>query len=324
MFRLFLSPLLLVMAFSFVLPAHAQFGPTEPLTVSISPQNPEPYGTVTITLGSTLIDLSSSELSISVDGKVISEGLRTATARAGAPGSKMTIVGKAVTATQTYQKTLVVTPAQVALITEPVSTTHAFYQGASLVAPESRVRLIALPDLRTSAGARIDKKDLGFTWRLGDQILQDQSGLGRNILVATAPIRYRDAKISVTVTTKDKSVIASASTYISPADPFVRIYKTSPLGGVDFDHALSNLFTLSGPEETFRVVPYFFKGTPNVLWTLNGTESGLDKSITVRTTSTSKGTAALGVTATDITASEQARAGLTLQFGDSSDTIFGF
>lgn len=306
------------------LPVQAQIsGSPDPLTMTVAPRYPQPYQTVTITLGSTLIDLPSSELSITVDGVLVSEG-RTAQVKAGGPGSSMKVVGKAVTSTGTYEKSVTISPAQVALSVEALTTAHPFYKGARLVAPESRVRIVALPDIRSANGTPIAKKDLAFTWKLGDQVLLDQSGLGKNVLVANAPVRYRDAEVSVTVTSKSGGISAQASAYISPADSFVRIYRNNPLSGLEYARALTGTFELSEEEETFRAVPYFFKDAPALTWSLNGTPSGTDRLVTVRASDGSRGTASLGVVARVPSTLEEARAMLNLKFGDNSTGIFGF
>ncbi len=318
---------LVVMMLAIALPGsfiHAQTLGAEPLTLSVSPKYPRPFDTVTVTVSSTLLNLAASTISISADGVVVEEGERTARVRVGAAGTKTTISTTVVANGKTYQKQLIVSPAEVMLIMEPQTTAHPLYEGARLVAPESRVRLIALADLKDAKGVRIPAASLSYTWRLGNQILNDHSGLGKNVLDATAPVRYRDAEVSVTVTTQNLSQNAYASVFVSPVTPVVRIYENDPLRGLLSTRALAGSFTLAGSEQTFRAIPYFFKNTPALSWTLNGAPSGTDNDVTVRTTGASAGTASIGVVATDAQASEQAESRFTLQFGSGSTNIFGF
>jgi len=216
-------------------------------------------------------------------------------------------------------------PADVALITEPISTTHPFYEGGSLVASEGRVRLVAVPDLRTSGGGAISPANLVYTWRNGEQILQGASGIGKSVLTANAPVRYRDARITVTVSTQDQSIVAEASTVISPVDPVMRAYRNDPLLGPRFETALPANLTLAGAEETFRAVPYYFSEAPPITWQVNGTPSDTDKDITVRATGAGEGTAVLTASSNLANSLQSAETALRVKFGEEGGLgIFGF
>jgi len=307
--------------------SHAQELPsgTEPLTISVSPEYPRPYQTVTISPRSTLIDLSASKVRISVNGANVYEGSGTQSTnvRAGGLGERTTVVVSVTDPSgRVYTKQKVLRPAEVSLVLEPVSTAHPFYQGGGLVASEGRVRLVALADLRTAPGTRISNANLVYTWRLGNRILTDSSGIGKSTLIATAPVRYRNADISVTVTSPDNSLVGEARTLVSAADPVARIYRNDPLLGPNFDVALSDRFSMPDTEATFRAIGYFFSVPPTFSWTVNKATSGTDKDITVRATGNGQGTARLGLTTTESEARRSANAGVTIDFGKS--TGFGF
>jgi len=309
-------------------PVHAQVTPDQdPLTISIDPQYPRPYEAVTVTPQSTLIDLSAASVSVSVNGEVVERGSGSAPVQvqAGAAGARTTITVTAVASDgQTYTKQLVIRPADVALIVEPAATAHPFYRGASLVASEGLVRLVALPDLRTTAGAAIPASSLVYTWKNGDQILQASSGIGKSVLAATAPVRFRDATISVTVSSVDNSIVAQASTLISPVAPVVRIYQNDPLLGPLFNYALPKTISMSDEEETFRAVPYYFSGIPSLDWNMNGVQSQSGKDITVRSNGSGKGTAVVGFTAKQAQTNQLADTSMTIKFGEQKSLgIFG-
>lgn len=320
LFSLFVLTLLFA-GFSF--PVYAQLASTEPLTISINPQYPRPYDQVTVTVGSNLVNLSASAITISLNGQVVSEGARSAVIRVGGAGETTTIRATATTNGQTHSAVRAIRPAEVSLVLEPSTSAHPFYEGGKLVAPETRVRIVALADLRTSTGARIAPSQLAYTWKLGDKVLNEQSGLGKSVLDATAPVRYRDAQVSVTVATQDNSQSARSSIFVSPTTPLVRIYATDPLSGTDFAHAISGTYALTSSEDSFLAVPYFFKGTPSVAWTLNGTVSSREDTITVRTTGNQTGTALVSASVSD-GAFEMGEARFTLQFGNTSTNFFGF
>jgi hypothetical protein len=308
-------------------PTYAQtVAGVDPLTVTISPSYPAPYTNVLVTPGSTLIDLSSTNITFSVNGKVVqkSSGAEPFTVTVGGAGQTTSITVTASIDGKIYSKNVAIHPADVALIEEPVSTTHPFYKGGALLASQGRVRLIAVADFRTASGASIVSQNLVYTWRNGDQILESSSGIGKSVLSATAPDRYRDTTITVTVATQDQSIVGEASAVLSPIDPFVRVYQNDPLLGPLFNQALSDNFTITDSERTFRAVPYFFSEFPTLSWQVNGTNSQSGQDITVRPTGSGVGSALLAIAAKALHYPQSANASLSVAFGIKKSTgIFG-
>ena len=311
---------LLISALSLPLaPLHAQsMLPTEALSVSISPQYPRPYQTITITPRSTLLNLTNGTVVITVNGTEVERGsgVITGYARMGGPGERATVRVTATVDGQTQQKDLVIRPADVALVAEPLTTTHPFYKGAPLVASEGRIRLVAIPDVRTAPGTVVSPQNLVYTWRLGNRILEASSGIGKSVVDAVAPIRYRDVTVSVTVTTQDNAVVAYAQTTVAPVDPIIRIYRNDPLLGPLFDLAYSGNVTMNTEEETFRAIPYYFAGNPSLVWRVNSVESGTERDITVRSTGTGIGSAILSAQADGSALFQSAESSLTVRFGE--------
>lgn len=305
--------------------AHAQFG-TEPLSITINPTYPRPYQTVIITPESSLIDLSSSEVTVRVNGMVVLEGSgkERASAVMGAPGVATTISITVVNNGQTYTAQQTIRPADVALVLEPQSQTHEFYAGGALVASESRLRIIAIPDLRTSAGAPIAASNLVYTWRNGNQILEGASGIGKQVLSANAPVRYRDTNISVTVSSQDSSVVGYAQVMVSPVDPIVRIYENDPLLGPRYERALGRSVAIGGREATFRAVPYHFGSLPTLTWSVNGSASQTGRDITVRPAGSGTGRALLGVDAVSAEPRQAGESDVSVTFGEQRNGLFGF
>lgn len=301
------------------------FTGVEPLTLVVSPQYPRPNQVVSVSPRSTLIDLSASTVRVSVNGANVYEGsgTRPVSFPAGALGERTTVVVSVTDPSgRIYTKQQVIRPAEVSLVLESGSSAHPFYQGGGLVASEGRVRLVALADMRTAPGTRLPSSSLVYTWKLGDRVLTDSSGIGRSTLVATAPIRYRNAEISVTVTSPDRTLVGEARTTVSAVDPVARIYQNDPLLGPNFDVALSNRFTMADTEATFRAVGYFFSVPPSFSWRVNSASGGTDKDVTVRATGAGQGTANLQVTADVPSAPRDAASSFSVVFGERSG--FGF
>jgi hypothetical protein len=309
----------------FALTANAQSIGTDPLTVSISPTYPAPYQTVTITPSSTLFDIAGATVTIVVNGKAFYKGSGGTSVQVpvGGAGSATTIKVSAVSGGQATSKTLTIRPADVALVVEPISTTHPFYGGPGLVAANGRVRVIAIPDVRTSSNRAIDPANLEYTWKLGAQVLQNDSGIGKSVLDATAPERYRDADVSVTVSSSDGTLNAQAHTNISPVDPIARMYRNDPLLGPLFDVAVPPSITMAGTEDSYRGVAYYFSSPPSLSWAVNGVANGTDKDITVRSAGSGTGSAVLNFTANQEETSQTANTTVSVNFGQKKSGFLG-
>ncbi|MEK7100865.1 MAG: hypothetical protein AAB921_02085, partial [Patescibacteria group bacterium] len=103
--------------------ACAQFSTDEnPINSILTPMYPRPYQTATISPRSSLIDLSASTVVISVNGTIVQRGSGTQSAavRIGGPG-ELTSIMVSVTAPggKVYTDTILVRPADVALVVEP-------------------------------------------------------------------------------------------------------------------------------------------------------------------------------------------------------------
>jgi len=282
---------------------------------------------VRVTVSSTLVDLSTAAVKLYLNGKLVSSysGTISVPVTVGGAGEVSTISATVTAGGKTYTKKISVGTGDVSLVVDATSTASPFYEGGLLVAPQGRVRVVALADLRKSAATRIDPATLVYTWKFGNQVLESSSGIGKNVLDATAPVRYRDAQVSVTVMTQDGSRVAEAHTVISPVDPIIRIYPSNPLLGVDFTKALSGTYQLSGTEESFRVEPYFFGAAPDLLWSVNGQGSGTSDTVTVRQTGTGAGRANLSLSARLGSTHQSVTRSIALIFGSQQQTnIFGF
>ena len=304
--------------------AHAQIGSTAPIYLSLVPEYPRPGSSATVTVRSDTLDLYSSSVTVTVNGAVVEQGsgVVNATFTVGAAGQATNVVATVVSEGRTYTSRLTINPSSVALILEPLTTSHPFYEGGSLVASEGALRVVALPDLRTSAGIPLSPESLVYTWRIGNRVLQAESGIGKNILRANAPIRYRDAVITVTVTPPNQSTVAQSSILITPVDPIVRVYRNDPLLGVDFANALTGTVSLRGTEDGYRAVPYFFAGLPSIAWSVNGTVNETSNSITLRATGEGEGTAQLAVEAQNSTTFQRAENNFLVKFGEASGFNF--
>lgn len=323
-FLALLAPVLVSGAFLMPSATDAQnFTSVDQLALTANPQYPRPYDTVTITPSSTVTNLSSETIAWTVNGKAAgtTNGAAPFTAQLGGPGAATTIHASANGAGGSFSQSITFKPADVELIAEPDTTAHPLYAGSPLVGSKSTVRLVAIADLRTNAG-RIDPAKLIYNWKLDDQQLTAQSGVGASVLTVQAPEMYRDATIYVTVSSADGSVIGQDLYTLSPVQPSVRLYVNDPLQGPLYDNALGNSYAMTDAEESFVAVPYDFSSTPAIAWTIGGQPSSQGPFVTVRTNGNGSGNATIAAQANG-SALERAGAESEVSFkGTQSGGIF--
>ena len=306
--------------------AFAQFGvsPIDQLTLDISPKNPRPYATVTVTPQSSLINLANSTMTLSVDGtRVYSGPTQSVSVAMPGPGRSTTVVARVTSLGQTSSASMKLTPTDVSIVIEPFSTTPALYKGKPMPAQSGRVRLVAVADLRSSPTARLDPDTLSYTWSIDGTRLINSSGIGKHSVILPSPLPYRSQTVSVTVVSPGGSLTGSDSLSLSSSPATLRLYIHDPLQGTLFDHALNTSQDLAGTETTFVAVPYSFtnaNGSPTIQWFVNDELSETGPAITLRTEGAGSGTAAL--TATVTSGLEALSQNLSLSFGQSTN-FFG-
>lgn len=327
-FRLFTVVAVAVFA-TFCLSPRPSFAAGVPtFTLSISPQYPAPYSTAIITPLSTVLDLSVTTMTVLVNGTSTYQGnVQPFPAKIGAPGAKTNISVTLTSGGVKYTQGLTFTPGDVALIKEPRSTSHPLYPGKPLVPLAGSVRVVAIPDFRTSAGVRISPTALAYTWTVDNTLLQNASGIGKDSLVATVPLQYRERTVSVVVKTQDGTQVGGGSVSVAGTEPSVRVYENDPLLGIRFDRALSGTFSIGEAEVSLFGVPYSFStegALPSLSWLLNGSQAQQGNMLTLRPQGSGQGNASLSFSAQKKSTFESAAANLSVSFGNTGGGgIFG-
>lgn len=141
-----------------------------------------------------------------------------------------------------------------------------FYEGRSEPTPGNVARAVAIlpPEIEAT----------DFQWRIGNQYLKTTS----NFVDFVWPVTNRELLITVTVTDKTNTRLASASENIQASAPKVLFYEMNSLRGIS-EVAVRDPLVLIGDEVTIKAEPFFF-GTANLLSTTAGSW-GIDKVDTV-------------------------------------------
>ena len=273
----------------------------ESFTVSVSPQYPEPQSQATLSVLSSSIDLANAIMVVSVAGKEIYQGsVRPTDIQLGKTGSITNAKVTISSAGANYSKTVSIQPQDVSIIAEPISSAPILYLGKPLIPIGGNVRIIAVANVRDAGGKTVDPSALSYLWTVDGVQIANASGIGKEVIIAAAPLEYRSRSVSVDISSQDKSLVGGASFSFTAKEPLVRIYENDPLFGILFDKALSSSYEISGAEDTLFAAPFSFpltNGAPTLEWFLNGTTAQTGNSITLRPTGSGQGSASLSLVA---------------------------
>ncbi len=256
---------------------------TDPIIIRTEPSRPIPNQPVTVIIESYATDLNRSDISWFLNNALVQEGVgkKTFSFAAGKSGSLSSILIIIKTSEgAVIQKTFDVRPASVSLLWEAVSYTPPFYKGKALYPYQGTVKVVALPDIVTENGGKINAKNLVYTWKIDGTTSGDQSGYGKNFIVFTGRIPLRSTKVDVEAETLDKTRVATGSTTITPQSPELLFYEDSPVYGVLYNRALTGTVALEHEEIKLAAAPYFLgvnerQGTGLVFdWQLNNQDAG--------------------------------------------------
>lgn len=253
----------LFVAFLIALPfiAHAQFtipGFQGALRIAMTPVHPAPGQQVRLALESALLDLDTSTIVWSIDGKRSATSEKYLDIGAGALGTTR-IVSAEVTSAEgsIVSAETTITPTEVDLLYDADSYVPPLYQGRALPSAGSTLRLTAIPHFRRSNGTEIPSTDIVFSWKKNGQVLGSLSGRGKSNVSIPAPYLYGTDIVSVEAVSTDESFAGSASVAIPSVDPIVRLYQDHPLFGLRLDYALASTTRIIDREMTFAAIPFF-------------------------------------------------------------------
>lgn len=250
--------------------AYAQFvlpGIDTAVSISLSPAHPAPGNSVHLEAHSSAYDLSQSNLTWRVNGKVFTsgEGAVFTDVIAGSLGSEINIsvVAVAPDGMESFAEVAII-PTTIDLLFESDSYVPPFYEGRALPSAGTNLRLEAVPHFKYPGGKELAASDLSYTWRRNDEVIAKVSGRGRYIAVIPAPVLFGADVISVEAVSPDGGLSGSTSLRIPATEPILALYEDHPLFGILYSMALGAQTLIPDSEMTFAAVPYFAHAiTPN-------------------------------------------------------------
>ncbi len=276
--------LLFIVCISLVAPAQYAHGDTvygnlNDVSVAVYPENPQADSNVSLEIQSFLINLTSADISWSIDGKKVQSGIglkvfKFTTKDVGMP----TTIDIAVLPVGGYliNKELVITPSAVDILWEATdSVTPPFYKGKALPTSQAQLKFVAIPNIKTSDGTFVDSKDIIYTWSKDYTVDQNGSGYAKDSYSMEMPIVDQEENISVTAKMRDGGLSAFKQVTSSVFQPKIVWYLTSPLYGPQFERAITDGFSIGSNDVSIFAEP-FFASPANVLsgdlsftWRLN-------------------------------------------------------
>jgi hypothetical protein len=278
----------------------------EPIRVTIAPEVPGPHELVTLTAEGVGTFLGDSVITWRQDGEVMKTGPgeQTFSFTTGPLGSRSRI-SLTINSAQygTISREYTFSPALVNLLWEADTTVPPLYRGKALYSPGAALRVIAFPQV-ISGGRALSPNSLSYQWRINDEPVPLQSGLGKAILSFNGDQLQGSPVVSVEVYA-GATRVARGELTIPARDPFVLLYMRDPLRGVLYEQALPNAFNLAGREISIKAEPFGFStsversGALQYTWTINDAETAGPESdrgiLTLRQAGEGAGSAMLGV-----------------------------
>ena len=270
---------LLIISASLFLPV-LSFAITENITGSqlgttIYPENPGSFTNVSINLISYRIDLSSSNISWSVNGKKQLEGIgKTNLQIKTGPVGKKILIDIIATSQNDIKinKTLSMIPADVDILWHSTGNIPPFYKGKAGVLENGTVELVAFPNFISEAGQLIDPSKLIYSWTINST--PPIGGFGVNKVYTTIDKSSRNS-IYLEVRNLTGEIRVAQKIMINSSTPRILYYQSRPLTGLIYNNALNREFHMDDTETLIHAEPYFFEGknqdedTLNYDWFIN-------------------------------------------------------
>jgi len=230
----------------------------ESILANIAPENPAPNENVSINLSSYENDLDSVLIAWSVDGKSISSGIgrKSFSVNAPAAGLETTVIAKIALPDGNTEKTIIIKPSEMVLLWQASdSYVPPFYKGKALPTPDSNVKIVALPEIRTGS-QMVDPNNMVYAWKQDYTNDQGASGYGKNFYIYATDYLENSNNIEVVASTLDQKYSAEASIDIGMTQPKIVFYKNDANIGTIWEQALSDGHKIQG-DEVVEAAPYF-------------------------------------------------------------------
>lgn len=248
----------------------------EEATLLLRPENPRPNEPVTVTLSSYSFDVNVATITWSVNGKTVLSGLgkKSLSIPLGNVGQELVLTVTASTeGGPTITQRITIAPQSVDLVYHgKEGYVPPFYEGKTLPAEGSAVRIVAVPSIAES-GKKIPSSNLSFSWYVNDEYQEMASGVGKSSFDTSLNYLSESTNIRVLVRSPAGNA-AEKQVSIYPHAVLPLFYKYNTLLGTDFSKVFARRLELSG-DITLSLEPFYLstknlEQTASYSWYIDG------------------------------------------------------
>jgi len=241
------------------------------ILVNVVPPNPAPYENTNINLNSYAYNLDSVLISWSVNGKTVASGTGKKSLSISAPSAsgETNVVATIYLPDGVVETDITVKPSVMVLLWQANdSYVPPFYRGKAMPTPDSEVKVVAMPEIRSSSG-NVSPENMTYAWKKDYTNNVDGSGYGKNSFIFTNDYLDDSNNVSVTASTLDQKYSSQASVDIGIAQPKILFYKNDNDTGTIWENALADGHKIQ-ESEIISAVPYFISPkeimNPTLVW----------------------------------------------------------
>ncbi len=254
-----------------ILPFGASAASQSSILVNMAPENPTPNENTSITLSSYASNLDSVSITWSVNGKNILSGIgrKSFLVNAPAAGSETIVTATIALPDGVIEKTIIIRPAVMVLLWQADdSYVPPFYKGKALPSPDSEIKVIAMPEIKTNSGLA-NPKNMTYVWKKDYTNEQDSSGYGKNFFIFINDYLENLNNVSVVASTVDQKYSSEANIDIGTTEPKILFYKNDARLGTIWEQVFADGHKIQG-DEVIEAAPYFISPKdiriPTLVW----------------------------------------------------------
>jgi hypothetical protein len=250
----------------------------EQVFVDVYPTVPKPGDVVTLSataFGG--IDINSADINWIVNGKSVLKGRgeKEFSVKVGGDGVLTTVemrvqpqYGEEVVRTFKFN------PAEVDVLWQANTYTPPFYKGKAFYTPEANVEFVAMPNITTTNGSKIQPSKAVYNWRIDYTAYGDKSGFGKNVFKFAGSILSKPTNVNVVAYDPLNNESAGVGKLdIGPTQPLLLMYEIHPTYGPMFNRAAVGTYRFGAQDIQLGAYPYFFSTTSKknikYAWTIN-------------------------------------------------------
>ena len=203
---------------------------------------------------------------------------------------------------ETIDASLAVIPSELSLPWMAETSAPKWYRGKALPTTSATIAVAAVPQIVLN-GSALDPESLIYRWSI-DNTRNALVGAGKRVFrFRTSDFIGTSHQIDLVVEDIDRRIRKEGRVIIETSAPYVVLYPSSPLGGIDFRRAGLETSARRGLFDV-RAEPFFFPAalTPSLAyaWTVDGSEAAAPQGdqtlVTIDTNLRNAGSVPIGIT----------------------------